>query len=106
MRVRVNFDIILVLLSVCIGDRLLVSLNLVGWSPLSTVDGLPPVHLWLLLIVNLTMIETKNQLILAYETVLKPTSSAKERKDAELVISFLFFIFEYIKSVFFSTVKA
>ena len=34
----------------------------------------------------MNLIEIKNQLICAYETVLKPETGVKERKEAELVI--------------------
>lgn len=34
----------------------------------------------------MNLIEIKNQLICAYETILNPGTSVKERKEAELVI--------------------
>lgn len=55
----------------------------------------------------MSVIETKNQLISAYETVLKPNSSVQERKDAELVRSILqiilfktnFLLFKYCETL-------
>ena len=41
----------------------------------------------------MNIMETKNQLILAYETVLQPNSSIQARKDAENVIYIIISVF-------------
>ena len=52
---------------------------------------------------NTNILEAKQKLISAYEVVLKPNSSAQERKDAESVKQYIRGIFVF--NLNFSTVK-